>query len=469
MEKYHAEDSIPIKDQIKIRRQEFFEKYSNDLSLGKYDSIDFNDKSHQSSSSGLTTNTIEEQEQGQVPKEFEEENKLETEQEKTSDSVHDIVMDDETVKGLPLDAYSLDLNSFSQNSLFIKSVPEFTKRNDVLKLCEKLQGFKYLVFSDPRPDKRMSRIGWIVFEQGTDLESAMKEIDGVASGDFIMHLALNQSYPIRTKVLASEFSVKERIEKDAEQVKNLALSLDEECDLNLQGGYKVIEDHLSALDENTSENMEDEEVLLKKLKKKLDLSVHYLLKVHQYDYYGGVETGSPEDFNRRVCIYHRRILAEGSDKPSSTEFSSKLDVRIQLRISKPLHGENEDFVKMGGRHLEDYLESSISRRIKKESEGKYRCVECEKLFKGEEFVKKHLKTKHEDVIASITSDTLMFNAFLLNPCKVDAGRPPMPSSSHSQRGGGGPRYRENTREPYRDTRGPPLHRSGYVFILNLFY
>jgi uncharacterized C2H2 Zn-finger protein len=44
------------------------------------------------------------------------------------------------------------------------------------------------------------------------------------------------------------------------------------------------------------------------------------------------------------------------------------------------------------------LDMNISKDIVKVDEGKYRCKKCSKLFKGEEYVRKHINAKHaEDV------------------------------------------------------------------------
>lgn len=37
--------------------------------------------------------------------------------------------------------------------------------------------------------------------------------------------------------------------------------------------------------------------------------------------------------------------------------------------------------------------------LKEEDEGKYRCMECNKLFSARKFVDKHLFTKHGDKLA----------------------------------------------------------------------
>jgi hypothetical protein len=40
-------------------------------------------------------------------------------------------------------------------------------------LFREQEGFETLVLSDPRLDKKMYRLGWIVFKEGTDLDKAL--------------------------------------------------------------------------------------------------------------------------------------------------------------------------------------------------------------------------------------------------------------------------------------------------------
>lgn len=54
----------------------------------------------------------------------------------------------------------------------------------------------------------------------------------------------------------------------------------------------------------------------------------------------------------------------------------------------------------------------------KVDEGRYRCVHCSKLFKGPDFVVKHLRLKHEDVAKSAALEASMASAFLTCPTQT---------------------------------------------------
>ena len=142
------------------------------------------------------------------------------------------------------------------------------------------------------------------------------------------------------------------------------------------------------------------------------------MKVHQYDYYGGVEAESIESFIRKVTIYLRPFGQDSSDKSDEESFVGNIDSRIKLKIESP--SEDDDRVtQLGGRSLTRVLDGFLASYVKKESETKHRCVECQKLFKGDDYVKKHLKTKHPELVKTITVDTMMFNAYILDHNKVD--------------------------------------------------
>ena len=151
--------------------------------------------------------------------------------------------------------------------------------------------------------------------------------------------------------------------------------------------------------------------------------IHYLIKVHQYDYYTGLESQCPEDFGRRYTMYLRRPAL--ADSPYKTnEWPKKLDIRVEVKVSKSLDGSEPSLIKIGGKALDRVLDSFLSNFVKKESDAKHRCTECQKLFKGDEFVKKHLKTKHPEIPQEIMTETLMFNAYVADSGHVDPIRPP---------------------------------------------
>lgn len=44
-------------------------------------------------------------------------------------------------------------------------------------MCKQVPGFRYLAVSDPSALKRFHRFGWIVFEEGTDLQAALDQLN----------------------------------------------------------------------------------------------------------------------------------------------------------------------------------------------------------------------------------------------------------------------------------------------------
>ena len=46
-----------------------------------------------------------------------------------------------------------------------------------IQLCQQIPGFKYLELSEPRPEKKMVRIGWIVCHEGSDMTVALEAIN----------------------------------------------------------------------------------------------------------------------------------------------------------------------------------------------------------------------------------------------------------------------------------------------------
>lgn len=44
-------------------------------------------------------------------------------------------------------------------------------------MCKTIEGFQYLALSEPNPQKKFHRLGWIVFKEGTDMDSAYDKLN----------------------------------------------------------------------------------------------------------------------------------------------------------------------------------------------------------------------------------------------------------------------------------------------------
>jgi len=431
-----------------------------------------------------------------------------------------------------------------------EKIEEFCKEH----LGEGDGGFKWLSLSDPNPGKKFHRLGWIMLnpvdddamedvpresrddeiengateetqpqKQSTIQEKALEAIDNKVlqdpeKGDFTVHVGIHRPSDIpRKKALWDLFSAPERIDRDLDFAVRVVNKLDQE--LGLESAVPKIEERVSDLagkgylqppivikkmkaedgeddnmeegeegEEVEDEEVDDEEMLIKK--KKLDLLVEYLRRVHNFCFYCVFETDSVHELQRKCAGGHlrrpraslttaakevARASANGDDFPARKDSAdedgevspveqrktSKMSARNQLqkaynwvktyeeKLFQVLEPENVDLKKLGGRPLEEGLEEELSKHVKQEDESKYRCKapECTKLFKGVPFWRKHVEKRHtewyeklkEDVSASIysfrvdiltSSQIELVNRYVLDPARLAQGRNDASSNGH---------------------------------------
>lgn len=132
----------------------------------------------------------------------------------------------------------------------------------------------------------------------------------------------------------------------------------------------------------------------------LDTLLTYLWRIHGVDYYGLIETNEAKGFR------HVRVDGKNTDATSNgMEWEKKLDSCWQERLKglDPLEvmTAKEKIDAAAVEALEPHV-----RKIRDEKYGwKYGCGAkgCTKLFHASEFVHKHLKLKHADLVMELTS------------------------------------------------------------------
>ncbi|XP_010557491.1 PREDICTED: serrate RNA effector molecule-like [Tarenaya hassleriana] len=154
----------------------------------------------------------------------------------------------------------------------------------------------------------------------------------------------------------------------------------------------------------------------------LDTLVTYLWRVHGVDYYGMNET------NEAKGLRHVRAEGKGSDV-NGDEWEKKLDSHWQERLKgqDPMEvmAAKEKIDAAAVEVLDPYV-----RKIRDEKYGwKYGCGAkgCTKLFHAADFVHKHLKLKHPELVMELTAkvrDELYFQNYMNDP-NAPGGQPVM--------------------------------------------
>lgn len=198
------------------------------------------------------------------------------------------------------------------------------------------------------------------------------------------------------------------------------------------------------------EEVDDEALLVQK--KKLDLLVEYLRRVYNFCFFCVFESDSVHELVRKCPGGHLRrpraslstaaklaakASASGEPFPLKRRESnaedmqngspveekkfhhrngSKNDMQLQRafnwvktfeeKILQILEPENVDVRKLGGTPIEDGLTEELKKFVKQEDEAKFRCKvpECTKLFKGENFWRKHVEKRHPEWFEGIKQD-----------------------------------------------------------------
>ncbi|PWZ29225.1 Serrate RNA effector molecule [Zea mays] len=181
----------------------------------------------------------------------------------------------------------------------------------------------------------------------------------------------------------------------------------------------------------------------------LDTLVTYLWRIHGVDYYGMSETNEPKGL-RHVKADARTYNGASS---SATEWENKLDSFWQDRIQgqDPLEilKAKEKIDGAATEVLDPYV-----RKIRDEKYGwKYGCGAkgCTKLFHAAEFVQKHIKLKHTDLVVDLTSkarEDIYFENYMNDP-KAPGGTPIMQQPAPRGKG----RQRPPIESRLRDERG----------------
>ena len=241
------------------------------------------------------------------------------------------------------------------------------------------------------------------------------------------------------------------------------------------------------------EEVDDEDLLV--MKKSLDLLVEYLRRVYNFCFFCVFESDSVHELIRKCPGGHLRrpraslsssaklaakASANGQPFPlkrrestneemqsgSPTEEKkflrngSKNDQQLQRafnwvktfedKILQILEPSNADLKKLGGKPLDEGLDEELKKFVKQEDEAKFRCKvpECTKLFKGENFWRKHVEKRHPEWYDGIKQDVSisflmcaqrsytkyfqlnLVNTYVLDPSHIAPSRSDANSNGH---------------------------------------
>lgn len=154
---------------------------------------------------------------------------------------------------------------------------------------------------------------------------------------------------------------------------------------------------------------------------KVDRYNMYIRRVHAYCYYCSEEFFDPEDLFFRCGELHLRGTEKNHGDQDATAWYDNVDSKFRQRLETP-----DDPTTYGGQKMIDrFKDEYATERTVRVEEGKYRCALCDKLFKGPEFVKKHIiapvKADHVQIPEEVVMkaiDEQYYENYLSDPKRI---------------------------------------------------
>eukprot|EP00924_Labyrinthula_sp_SR-Ha-C_P006948 maker-scaffold_8-snap-gene-5.4-mRNA-1 protein AED:0.00 eAED:0.00 QI:178/1/1/1/1/1/3/132/544 len=248
------------------------------------------------------------------------------------------------------------------------------------------------LFSNPVHSKRemLDRSCWLVFGNAEDRQELLEKRDIFLQGK-IEFIPQKLFYNKLTHIL---FAQPSRIKKDLENSLKLAKLLDEKYLSEGDGIESVLQ-----RDDTKTFFATFEENAGKLRTAKLDIVLLYLRRIYYVCYYAGRKYSDEGDLLHLAVLPRLRPKFDENTIVTDYESYERGFDKIYENLVDEVQREGER-IQVNENHFEKLKEKYFSRFVSsnslKEAEDKFKCLLCEKKFRGMSFLQKHLESKHPE-------------------------------------------------------------------------
>lgn len=299
----------------------------------------------------------------------------------------------ENLAGSPY--FGFDPNSLT---LFLKTIPTNVSRWEILDVLKNCPGFLSLSLSEPLKSQNFARFAWVLFDSEEHCTEGLQVLSGKqVTAEFRLSPILSKTSSSKNVKVQPPCCI-EQIDNDWTLASQLITSLDREKGI-YENPLLILPEQFLAMG-----------LIEKELQ--LDYQLLYLRKIHSFCFYCCEEYDDERMLAAKCGIAHIRSRYDSNVK-------LMIDSRIEARITYP--GLSKKYDKETDEVLSKKLKEFEDKYTVQEEENKFRCDLCKKLFRGSEFIKKHLSVKHADEVASVIKErmeSIMLERYLNDPAKL---------------------------------------------------
>uniref|UniRef100_A0A0N4ZSL5 Serrate RNA effector molecule homolog n=1 Tax=Parastrongyloides trichosuri TaxID=131310 RepID=A0A0N4ZSL5_PARTI len=472
-QKYHPEESRLFKEKKKELVQSRFEVFQHyiverglldgvTLDVQNSDQIDKVFEAMVGKLEGLSDEDIDRylnddtEEEGDENKEISSEEKEDDQEDKSDEK--------ETMKKKSLVKYA---------GIFLRSVAPAITVSEIDEACKKHDSFIRVGLSDPTYDgKKLVKKGWITLKEDSQVKNICWQINTIRLRDTELNAILNKDVArIRTvngmiahnKIARNDLKQAAKLvtlydrkmglyyddnQKDEEIFSNLEYAimnsknplLKDITDLLIEEGSLIDEVEDNENNTNRSTFTRDEQLL-----QRLDKIIVYLRIVHSIDYYFATLFSIEDVMPSKCGVLHIRAEPMQQFKNAETGTYNIVDSFIDNHIkdfniklsNNVLHSgivSEEEMIKLGKKDADTEEENFINANCIELQPGKWLCELSGKKFKNADFVKKHLRTKHQDKIDEARASAEFYNNYIADPRRLQDPEQSTVQNDNDQRG-----------------------------------
>eukprot|EP00058_Branchiostoma_floridae_P002380 XP_002587868.1 hypothetical protein BRAFLDRAFT_124875 [Branchiostoma floridae] len=267
-------------------------------------------------------------------------------------------------------------------------------------MCKRFPGFLRVALSEPAPDRKFYRRGWITFDRSVNIKEICWNLQNIRLRDCELSPVVNRDLARRIRPVSGIVIHKQILRNDLRLAAKLVMILDARSKLwEDQGGEKG-----------------DPE------KEVLDRLLLYLRIVHSIDYYTATEYPNEDEMPNRCGIMHGRgpvPTGRPVTQKDVDEWLSTFEQKVSPLLAVKDNISEEEAIKLGKKDPEKFVKAN-TQEISKD---KWLCPISGKKFKGPEFVRKHIFNKHADKVESVKKECVFFNNYILEPKRPQLPEP----------------------------------------------
>ncbi|VDN30076.1 unnamed protein product [Gongylonema pulchrum] len=335
-------------------------------------------------------------------------------------------------------------------SIFLRNVAPNITVEELETACKRFPGFLRVGLAEPVPDRKFYRRGWIKdCDLGAvinrDIARRVRSVNGVtghkqvAQNDLRQAAKLTAIYdkknglyqPENAEERQSNFELDIVAQSENPLLKNLTDFLIEEASAEEEELLGISNECVAEEDQKVPFQRDDQ------LMTRLDRIILYLRVVHSIDFYNHGEYPNEDVMPNRILVAQKFV----------TDFMAGFNNRIETALINEKVFTETELENFGRKDPEKEVEAFITANCVELAKDKWLCPLSGKKFKGPEFIRKHLTTKHAEKLENVRQEAIYFNNYLSDPKRPhNVEVKPQPSATQSA-----PPPREERRERERGT------------------